>query len=179
VASDPAHAAVRPRFAVVTASDSSAAGTRPDVSGPLAAEILEAAFGVPPLVVDVVPDDRESLERRLIGLTDGERCDLIVTTGGTGLAPRDVTPEATLAVVDRLVPGIAEAIRAGGMAKTPFAMLSRGVAGQRGTCLIVNLAGSPKAVREQLAILIPVLPHALSIAAGVAEGHPPSPPSAR
>jgi molybdenum cofactor synthesis domain-containing protein len=161
------------RFAVVTLSDRSAAGSRADESGPLAARILAEALGTEPAVVDVLPDDGDLLRRRLIELADEERIDLIVTTGGTGLSPRDVTPEATLAVIDRAVPGIAEAIRAGGLAKTPFAMLSRGVAGQRGTTLIVNLSGSPKAVKEQLAILLPVLPHALATASGVPETRAP------
>jgi len=157
----------RPRFAVVTVSDRGAAGSRPDESGPIAASILRDALGAEPLAIDVLPDDAGLLERRLIALADDEICDLIVTTGGTGLAPRDVTPEATLAVIDREVPGIAEAIRAAGLAKTPFAMLSRAVCGQRGATLIVNLSGSPKAVREQLAVLLPVLPHVLLIASGV------------
>jgi len=157
----------RPRFAVVTLSDRSASGARPDASGALAASILAEALRAPPLATDVLPDDAGLLRRRLMELADEELCDLIVTTGGTGLSPRDVTPEATLAVIDRPVPGVAEAIRAGGLAKTPFAMLSRGVCGQRGSTLIVNLSGSPKAVREQLAILLPVLGHVLATASGV------------
>ncbi len=159
----------RPRFAVVTLSDRSAAGARPDESGPLAASILQAALGAPPCATSVLADDAAMLARRLVELADEELCDLIVTTGGTGLAPRDVTPEATLAVIEREVPGIAEAIRAGSLSKTPFAMLSRAVCGQRGSALIVNLSGSPKAVREQLAILLPVLSHVLTTASGVTQ----------
>ena len=166
----------RPRFAVVTLSDRSAAGARADESGPLAASLLGECLGAEPLAVDVLPDDRALLERRLIALADDELADLIVTTGGTGLSPRDTTPEATLAVIDREVPGIAEAIRMGGLAKTPLAMLSRAVCGQRGDTLIVNLSGSPKAVREQLAILMPVLGHAIRSATGVPQScaMPPS-----
>ena len=156
-----------PRFAVITLSDRAASGSRPDESGPLAARLLGAALGAQALFVDVLPDDAELLKRRLVALADDEICDLVVTTGGTGLAPRDVTPEATLAVIDRQVPGIAEALRAGGLAKTPFAMLSRAVCGQRGGTLIVNLSGSPRAVREQLGILMPVLPHVLTTSSGV------------
>ena len=165
VATDPTFD--RPRFAVFTLSDRSAAGTRADDSGPLAARLLGEALRTTPIALDVLADDATLLTTRMVELADDDVCDLIVTTGGTGLAPRDVTPEATLAAIDREVPGIAEAIRAGGLAKTPFAMLSRGVCGQRGATLIVNLSGSPKAVREQLAILIPVLPHVLTTASGV------------
>ncbi len=158
-----------PRFAILTLSDrrAHAMGGMRDESGALAETLLSAALRAEPRVKEVLPDDAELLKKRLVELADDEVCDLIVTTGGTGLAPRDVTPEATLAVIEREVPGVAEAIRAGGLAKTPFAMLSRGVCGQRGSTLIVNLSGSPKAVREQLAILIPVLPHVLTTASGV------------
>jgi molybdenum cofactor synthesis domain-containing protein len=157
----------RSRFAILTLSDRAAAGTRLDEAGPVAAELLRAALGVAPIHAEILPDDRERLKQRLIELADFEQCDLIVTTGGTGLSPRDVTPEATLAVIEREVPGIAEAIRAGGLLSTPLAMLSRGVCGQRGQTLILNLSGSPKAVREQLAIVLPVLPHAIRLASGV------------
>lgn len=156
----------RARVAVLTLSDRAAAGTRLDEAGPVAAEMLRAALGVSPTHAEILPDDRERLKQRLIELADFEQCDLIVTTGGTGLSPRDVTPEATLAVIEREVPGIAEAIRAGGLLSTPLAMLSRSVCGQRGQTLILNLSGSPKAVREQLAIVLPVLPHAIRIASG-------------
>jgi molybdenum cofactor synthesis domain-containing protein len=152
------------RYAVITMSDRAASGTRPDTAGPLVATLVEDVLGVKPFAYDILPDDEAALTQRLIALCDDERCDLILTTGGTGLSPRDVTPEATLAVVDREVPGIAEAIRAGGLAHTPLAMLSRGVCGQRGRTLIVNLSGSSKAVQEQLAVVLPVLAHALDIA---------------
>ncbi len=157
----------RPRFAVVTLSDRTAAGARADESGPLAARILGEALGATPLSTHVIPDEADLLSECLVTLADERLCDLVVTTGGTGLSPRDVTPEATRAVIDREVPGIAEAIRAGGLSRTPYAMLSRAVCGQRGGTLIVNLSGSPKAVREQLAILLPVLGHVLTTASGV------------
>ena len=167
----------RPRFAVVTLSDRSAAGAHVDESGPLAAALLRDSLGTEPLTLDILPDDRALLEQHLIALADDELVDLIVTTGGTGLSPRDTTPEATLAVIDREVPGIAEAIRIGGLAKTPLAMLSRAVCGQRGATLIVNLSGSPKAVREQLAILMPVLGHVLTTARGLPQSCGPVTPT--
>jgi molybdenum cofactor synthesis domain-containing protein len=157
----------RPRFAVVTLSDRSAAGSRADESGPLAARILGNALGAAPLSTHVIADEADLLRECLVTLSDDRLCDLVVTTGGTGLSPRDVTPEATRAVIDREVPGIAEAIRAGGLLQTPYAMLSRAVCGLRGGTLIVNLSGSPKAVREQLAIVLPVLGHVLTTVSGV------------
>jgi molybdenum cofactor synthesis domain-containing protein len=157
----------RIRVAVLTLSDRGAAGDRRDESGVLLAAMLGDALGVPPVVHDLLADDLEAIRRRLIELADDVMCDLVVTTGGTGLSPRDVTPEATRAVIDREVPGIAEAIRAGGVAKNPRAMLSRGVCGQRGATLILNLSGSPRAVREQLAIVFPVLLHAVAVASGI------------
>ena len=157
----------RYRFAVVTLSDRGSAGTRADGSGPLVAELVGAATGGECVAQHLLPDDRASIEQALRQLCDEELCDLVVTTGGTGLSPRDVTPEATLAVLDRQIPGMAEAMRAAGLAHTPRAMLSRAVCGQRGHSIIVNLSGSPKAVREQLEALGPVLPHALETATGI------------
>ena len=119
----------------------------------------------------VVPDDRDTIERTLAAWADTNAVDLIVTTGGTGFTDRDVMPEATRAVVDRLAPGIAEAMRAYGLTKTPMAMLSRGIAGARGRTLIVNLPGSPKGVQEGLDVLLPVLPHALGQLTGADRGH--------
>ncbi len=156
-----------PRFSVVTLSDRGHAGLRADESGPLAARILTLALGVEPHAVLILPDDDALLRTRLASLADDDLCDLVVTTGGTGLAPRDVTPDATRAVIDREVPGIAEAIRAAGLRATPFAMLSRAVCGQRGSTLILNLSGSPNAVREQLAVVLPVLGHVMSTSSGV------------
>jgi len=157
----------RLRFAVVTLSDRSAAGARKDGAGPAVAELLGEHLNGSLVASTVLADDRAAIERELTRLCDDEICDLIVTTGGTGLSPRDVTPDATLAVIDREVPGMAEMMRAGGMKHTPRAMLSRAVVGQRGQTLIVNLSGSPKAAGEQLEILMEVLPHALETASGI------------
>lgn len=147
---------------VITASDGVAAGVRGDESGLVVARRLEAlGFAVERRIV---PDDQVAIERALI---DGaSRHVLVITTGGTGLTPRDVTPQATQAVVDYEVPGMAEAIRAAGRAKTPFADLSRGVVGVRGGTLIANLPGSPKGALESLEALLPILDHALETLAG-------------
>ena len=144
---------------VITLSDTAAAGNREDLSGPEAARILGAAgFDVKP--VEILPDDRAAIEARLItACSEGIR--LIVTTGGTGLSPRDVTPEATLAVIDKPVPGISELMRAEGVKKTPRAALSRGIAGVRQSTLIINLPGSVKGVRECLDAVRPILAHAV------------------
>lgn len=165
IATDPA--LDRFRYAVVTLSDRGAAGAREDTAGPLAARLLDQALGGVLVAHELRPDDRPAIEATLIQLCDEELCDLVVTTGGTGLSPRDVTPDATLAVIDRQVPGMAEAIRAAGLVKTPHAMLSRAVCGQRGQSLILNLSGSPRAVQEQLEVVIPALPHALRVATGI------------
>ncbi len=147
---------------VLTASDRSAAGTREDASGDALAERLTGlGFTVER---EVVPDDRARIAARLRAAA--ERHPLVVTTGGTGLTPRDVTPQATLDVVDYEVPGLAEAMRADGRAKTPFASLSRSVAGVCGHTLIVNTPGSPKAALESLDAIVPVLDHALETLAG-------------
>ena len=144
---------------VITLSDTAAAGGREDLSGPEAAKILEeAGFEVKP--VEILPDDRAAIEARLLKACS-ENVRLIVTTGGTGLSPRDVTPEATLAVIDKPVPGISELMRTEGFKKTPRAALSRGVAGIRGSTLIINLPGSVKGVRECLGAVRPVLAHAV------------------
>ena len=145
---------------VLTMSDSAAAGNREDHSGPEASRILqEAGFDV--RAVEVLPDDRVAIQTRLQRAADNEGFLLIVTTGGTGLSPRDVTPEATLAVVEKLVPGIPELMRAEGVTKTPRAALSRSVAVIRRSTLIINLPGSVKAVRECLASVRPLLAHAV------------------
>ncbi len=162
---DPALDAVR--YAVVTLSDRASAGHYADEAGPAIVSRLEAAVPAVRVAQQVLADDRDKLEAALVRLADGEVVDLILTTGGTGLSPRDVTPEATLSVIDREIPGIAEAIRAGGLQHTPRAMLSRGVAGLRRQTIIVNLSGSPRAVHEQLDVLLPVLPHAIEMASGV------------
>ena len=146
----------------ITLSDKAAAGEREDKSGPLTGDILaENGYKVAEGVL--IPDDSEQLKRHLIRLADQRQINVIFTTGGTGLSPRDVTPEATAEVCDRMTPGIAEAIRAYSMTKTPKAMLSRGTAGMRGKTLIINLPGSPKAVRECLEYILGPLEHGLEI----------------
>ncbi len=144
---------------ILTCSDKGAQGERADTSATAIQELLPAAFRV--VKYQVVPDTLETISGVLVAWCDQEGLDLILTTGGTGLTPRDVTPEATRAVVEREVPGMAEAMRAASLVKTPHAMLSRAVAGIRRQTLIINLPGSPKAVRENLAVVLPALPHAL------------------
>ena len=153
------------RAAVVTLSDKASVGLRADASGPTLRDLLlelGAEVGEPL----VIPDDRELIERTLIDLSDSGEIDLVLTTGGTGLAPRDVTPEATLAVADRLAPGFAEAMRAASLRVTPHAMLSRAVSAVRKKTLIINMPGSPKACREHFAVIAPALSHAVETLAG-------------
>jgi molybdopterin adenylyltransferase len=150
------------RVAVLTLSDSVSRGEQVDSSGELIAQTL-TPLGAEVVARDVLPDDAERISATLRAYADGGHVDLVVTTGGSGLAPRDVTPEATLQVVDRLIPGIAEAARTRTLAQTPLAMLSRGVAGVRGRTLIINRPGSPKAVREWLDVILPVLAHAVEL----------------
>ncbi len=156
---------------VLTASDLGARGQRVDTSGQAIQEILEPQ-GFETRRREIVPDDRSVIEARLRAWADQDQLDLIVTTGGTGFGSRDVTPEATLAVVERLAPGLPEAMRLQSAKLTPMAMLSRAVAGVRGRTLIVNLPGSPASVRECLEVLLPVLPHALDTLKGQERGHP-------
>jgi len=153
------------KAAILTVSDRSANGAREDLSGPaLARAVREAGFVV--VARQIVPDDRDAIEDRLRSLADAGDVRLVLTTGGTGVGPRDVTPEATLAVVEKRVPGLAEAMRARSLAVTPNAMLSRAEAGVRGACLIVNLPGSPKGAVECFDVIAPALGHAAELLAG-------------
>jgi molybdenum cofactor synthesis domain-containing protein len=161
------------RASVVTVSDRSAAGTREDRSGPMLAEALRGA-GHEVVSTTIVPDEKAQIEAELRRLADIERVSLVVTTGGTGFAPRDVTPEATRAVVEREAPGLAEHARAATLVKTRFAILSRGIAGIRRRTVIVNLPGNPEGARDMLEALLPVLPHALSVLARRGDSHPVS-----
>jgi molybdopterin adenylyltransferase len=160
------------RAGVVTVSDKGYAGEREDSSGPLMAELLRK-MGAQVVQQTIVPDEQTEIRRTLIALADEAHLDLIVTTGGTGPAPRDVTPEATRTVIEREMPGLAEVLRLEGYRQTPLAVISRGVAGIRGRTLIVNLPGSPKAVREGMETLIPILPHAIRMLRGVDTEHRP------
>jgi molybdopterin adenylyltransferase len=152
---------------ILTVSDKGSRGERVDESGKVIREML-AALDSNLVQYEVVPDERDIISAKLVGWADREGIDLILTTGGTGLTPRDVTPEATLAILDRVAPGLVEAIRAESLKKTPTAMLSRAVCGTRGRTLILNLPGSPRAVRECLEVVLPVLPHAIETLRGEA-----------
>jgi molybdenum cofactor synthesis domain-containing protein len=155
------------RAAVITASDAGYEGKREDLSGPEVCRILEKN-GYEVVDVTLLPDDRRMLARKMRQIADEGVANLLLTTGGTGFSPRDCTPEATLEVIDRLVPGIPEAMRAYSMTITKRAMLSRATAGIRKQTLIINLPGSPKAVRESLEYIIPALSHGLEILTGAA-----------
>lgn len=150
------------RVGILTVSDRSSQGQRPDSSGP-ALEGLVTARGWKVLHKDMVPDELDTIQKTLLNWVDGGDLDVILTTGGTGFSPRDVTPEATLAVIERNAPGLAEAMRNASLQVTPHAMLSRAVAGIRGRTLIVNLPGSPKAAAENLEVIASVLPHAIQL----------------
>ena len=149
------------RVGILTVSDRSAAGVRGDQSGEVIRNLLAAGLDCEVVAYRVVPDEQPVIEAILREWADQQVTDLILTTGGTGLAPRDVTPEATRAVIEREVPGIPEAMRAASLQVTPFAMLSRMAAGTRARCLIINLPGSPKGVRENLQVVLPALAHGL------------------
>lgn len=152
------------KIGIITVSDKGARGERVDESGPSIREMVKPLGEVTSYVV--VPDELDLLKEAMIRMADKEKINLILTTGGTGLSPRDNTPEATLAVIQKEVPGLAEAMRMESMKKTNRAMLSRAVAGIRNSTLIINLPGSVKAVRECLAVILPALPHGLEILTG-------------
>jgi molybdopterin adenylyltransferase len=155
---------------ILTISDKGSKGQRQDKSGEV---IREDATRMKGAVVkyEMVPDEMDIIAAKLADWADSGKMDVILTTGGTGLSKRDVTPEATLSVIDRSVPGFAEAMRLKSLEKTPTAMLSRAVAGQRGQCLIINMPGSPKAVQECLDVIMPAIPHAVEIIRGEVTEH--------
>ncbi len=159
------------RIAILTASDKAAAGQRTDESGQTIARMAQEA-GHEVMRQDVVPDSRALISEHLRVWADDDLCDVIITTGGTGLTERDVTPEATTDVAEREVPGIAFALVANGLKYTPYAALTRGVAVTRGNCLIVNLPGNPKAVAQGMDVLLPLLSHVAELLAGPVEHGP-------
>jgi molybdenum cofactor synthesis domain-containing protein len=158
------------RAGVLTISDKASRGERADTSG---AAITELLASIDALVQrsQVVPDEAAQIASTLQSWADSDELDVVITTGGTGLGPRDVTPEATARVIERPVPGLGEAMRAAGLKHTPMAALSRGVCGVRGRCLIINLPGSPKGVRENLSAVIDMLPHAVELLRGRVADH--------
>jgi len=160
------------RTAVLVVSDRAAAGTHEDTSGKEAQKIL-AGWGADVAHCEIVPDDTDAIRERLLHYADRDRLDLAVTTGGTGFAPRDITPEATRGLLEKEAPGLSELLRRETTRFTRFAPLSRGVAGIRGKTMIINLPGSPRGVVQCLEILKPLLPHAIRVLRGDPDGHDP------
>lgn len=154
------------KIGILTISDRASRGEYEDQSGPALRELIQRHFGEDVDLTFVVPDEFMEIKRSLLKWCDDAKLDLILTTGGTGFAPRDVTPEATRAVLEKEAPGLVQAMIAAGLQKTPHAMLSRMAAGIRGLTLIVNLPGSPRAARENLEVILPALPHALELLRG-------------
>ena len=150
------------RFGILTISDRSWRGERPDASGPVLVKAVQSQ-GWEVVYQEILPDELLLLQEKLVNWADSRNIDVILTTGGTGFSPRDVTPEATLAVVQRTTPGLAEAMRAKSLLVTPHAMLSRATAGVRGRTLIINLPGSPKGAIENFQVVLPVLQHAVDL----------------
>jgi molybdopterin adenylyltransferase len=148
------------RAVVITVSDRGARGEREDGSGPEIARLIQT-MGIEIVGRQIIPDEKEMIRLALIEWSDGEKTDLILTTGGTGVSPRDVTPDATREVIEREIPGMAEAMRHQSLTLTPHAMISRAIAGIRGRTLIINLPGSPKGARENLSVILPALLHAV------------------
>jgi molybdenum cofactor synthesis domain-containing protein len=155
---------------ILTVSDKGTTGERQDTSGKVIEDCL-SQLNCRTVKYEIIPDEMDIIARKLTEWADGGGLDIILTTGGTGLSQRDVTPDATLSVVDKVIPGFGEAMRAGIFSVTPMAILSRAVAGVRGKCLIINLPGSPKAVKECLEVVLPTIPHAVEIIKGEVTEH--------
>ena len=161
------------RFGILTISDRSSRGERPDTSGPVLVDVVKTS-GWQVIKSGIIPDDLDTISKKMIEWVDSGELDVLITSGGTGFAPRDVTPEATRLVVERLTPGLDEAMRANSLKITPHAMLSRAISGIRKQTIIINLPGSPKAALENLQVLLPVLEHATKLLRddpGAEKGH--------